>query len=1214
MKAISIKNPFATQIMRGTKNIEYRTWDTKHRGDLLICSSANPQVPGMMSGCALCVVELVDTQYDSANDVYEWHLSNVRKIKAFPVKGKLNFFEVDNALIHFADEEHRNSQTSVPKAANTPAAAPVFPQMPGMPKTIDNVTLRVKDDLEETITRKSKLRIAAACFSIYAYEELKKSLSDIDELKFIFTSPTFTTDKAEKSKREFYIPRLNREQSLYGTEFEVRLRNELTQRAIARECAEWIRQKATFKSNTTDQVVPGFMNVVTDQDQYTYMPFNEFTTVGLGCERGNYAYNFTQRLSYPMSKSYIDLFEQLWNDKQHFQDVTDQVIENITAVYNENSPEFIYFVTLYNIFNEFLDDISEDTLPNEATGFKNSKIWGMLFNFQRDAALAIISKLEKFNGCILADSVGLGKTFTALAVIKYYESRNKSVLVLCPKKLANNWNTYRDNYTNNPLVEDRFNYDVLFHTDLGRTHGTSNGIDLSRLRWDNYDLVVIDESHNFRNGGKLDSESDEKDNRYTTLMKQVIRKGVKTKVLMLSATPVNTRFNDLKNQLQLAYEGDSSQIDSKLKTTRSIDEIFRNAQKAFNTWSKWEPCDRTTDNLLKMLDFDFFEVLDSVTIARSRKHIEKYYDTSSIGKFPERLAPISHRPHLTDLKDAISYNEIFEQLTKLNLDIYRPSHYILPSRMEKYAALYGDKQGKIGFNQVGREMGIRRLMAINLMKRMESSVYSFNLTLCRIKELIDTTIDSIDDFEASAGAKINLTDITDADEYDLDDQNSDDFAAFGKKVQIDLADMDRISWRAELVKDQEILELLTLMVADITPAHDSKLQELLTVLREKVTHPINPGNRKVIIFTAFADTAMYLYEHVSNVMQDEFGLHTAVVTGSVDGRTTARLKKADMNTILTCFSPISKDKALLNMGNLPDIDILIATDCISEGQNLQDCDYLINYDIHWNPVRIIQRFGRIDRIGSKNSVIQLVNFWPDITLDEYINLKSRVETRMKIVDMTATGDDNILSDEEKHDLEYRKAQLKRLQEEVVDIEEMSTGIFIMDLGLNEFRMDLLEYIKKHPEVEHTPMGLHAVAPAGAECPPGVIFVLKNRTQSVNVDNRNRLHPFYMVYISEDGEVICDYLQPKKLLDTMRLVCKGKDKPIEVLYHRFNEETNDGRSMGDISELLSEAINSIIDVKEESDIDSLFSPGGTSALMSAVSGLEDFELICFLVVK
>ncbi|MGM9632783.1 MAG: helicase-related protein [Eubacteriales bacterium] len=1212
MKAISIKNPYATQILRGSKVIEYRSWDTKHRGDLLVCSSANPKVPGMLSGYALCVVSLTDTTYNAEEDIYEWHLTNVRKIKAFPVKGKLNFFDVDDTLIHYPGEKvvEEKEEAPIPQ----PKVQTAIPQMPGMPKMIDNINLRVRDDLEETITKKSKLRIAAACFSIYAYEELKKSLSGIEDLQFIFTSPTFTTDKAEKSKREFYIPRMTREKNLYGSEFEIRLRNELTQRAIAKECAEWIKQKATFKSNTTSQVVPGFLNVVSDSDQYTYMPFNEFTTVDLGCERGNYAYNFTQRLSFPMSKSYIDLFEQLWNDKQNFQDVTDQVIENITAVYNENSPEFIYFITLFNIFNEFLDDVSEDTLPNEATGFKESKVWKMLFNFQRDAVLAIINKLEKYNGCILADSVGLGKTFTALAVIKYYESRNKSVLVLCPKKLSNNWNTYRDNYINNPLAEDRLNYKVLYHTDLGRTHGMSNGTDLSRLRWDTYDLVVIDESHNFRNGGKMDSDDDHKDNRYVTLLKQVIRKGVKTKVLMLSATPVNTRFNDLKNQLQLAYEGDSSLLDSKLKTTRTIDEIFRNAQKAFNTWSKWEPCDRTTDNLLRMLDFDFFEVLDSVTIARSRKHIEKYYDTTSIGKFPERLPPKSHTPRLTDLKDAISYNEIFEQLTKLNLDIYRPSHYILPSRMEKYAELYGDNKVNVGFTQASRELGIRRLMAINLMKRMESSVYSFNLTLRRIKELIDTTIESIDDYENTVGATVNLTDISGVDEYDLDDQNSDDFAGIGKKVQIDLADMDRISWRGELAKDQEVLELLTIMVDDITPEHDSKLQELFKDLSGKVEHPINEGNKKVIIFTAFADTAMYLYDNVSEFMLRKYGLHTAVVTGSVEGRTTAKLKKADMNTVLTCFSPRSKDRDMFDSIPKVDIDILIATDCISEGQNLQDCDYLINYDIHWNPVRIIQRFGRVDRIGSKNKVIQLVNFWPDISLDEYINLKSKVETRMKIVDMTATGDDNILSDEEKHDLEYRKAQLQRLQEEVVDIEEMSSGISIMDLGLNEFRLDLLDYIKQHPELEHTPMGLHAVAPASADCPPGVIYVLKNRAQSINIDNKNRLHPFYMVYISDEGEVVCDYLQPKKLLDVMRYVCRGKDKPIEELYHRFNDETEDGRNMSEISELLSEAINSIIDVKEENDIDSLFKSGGTSALLSQVSGLDDFELICFLVVK
>ena len=666
--------------------------------------------------------------------------------------------------------------------------------------------------------------------------------------------------------------------------------------------------------------------------------------------------------------------------------------------------------------------------------------------------------------------------------------------------------------------------------------------------------------------------------------------------------------------MQLAYEGDSSLLDSKLKTTHSIDDIFRNAQKAFNMWSKWEPTERTTDQLLKMLDFDFFEVLDSVTIARSRKHIEKYYDTADIGKFPERLKPKSHRPHLTDLKDAISYNEIFEQLTKLNLDIYRPSHYILPSRMDKYASLWGDGSEKIGFNHMGRELGVRRLMAINLMKRMESSVYSFNLTLRRIKELIGSTIENIDEYESTAGKTISLTDISDADEYDLDDQNNEDFAAFGKKVQIDLGDMDRISWRAALAADQEVLELLTLLVSDITPEYDNKLQVLLTDLANKINNPINPGNKKVIIFTAFADTAMYLYENVSEYIWKKFKLHTAVITGSVDGRTTAKLKKADMNTVLTCFSPRSKDRDMFEDFPKADIDILIATDCISEGQNLQDCDYLINYDIHWNPVRIIQRFGRIDRIGSRNTYIQLVNFWPDITLDEYINLKSKVETRMKIVDMTATGDDNILSDEEKHDLEYRKAQLQRLQEEVVDIEEMSSGISIMDLGLNEFRLDLLEYIKEHPELERTPMGLHAVAPASADCPPGVIYVLKNRSESINIDNQNRLHPFYLVYISEEGEVICDYLQPKKLLDTMRYVCRDKDEPIPELYQRFNEETDDGRNMGEISELLGDAINSIIDVKAESDIDSLFRAGGTSALMSDVKGLEDFELICFLVVK
>lgn len=1080
-------------------------------------------------------------------------------------------------------------------------------------KFFDNINNTVKDDLQDSVRVNSKLSIAASSFSIYAFEELKTELESIEELRFIFTAPTFVADKVSKERREFYIPRLGRERNLYGSEFELKLRNEMSQKAIAKECAEWIRQKVTFKSNVTQNTMPGFLHVK-HENEYVYMPITGFTTTDIGCDRGNNLCNPVNRLPAPHSQNYLQIFNQLWNDKAKMQNVTEEVIRSISEVYKENTPEFIYYVTLYNIFNEFLEDISEDVLPNEATGFKNSKIWDMLYNFQKDAVLAIINKLEKYNGCILADSVGLGKTFTALAVIKYYENRNKSVLVLCPKKLTNNWNTYKDNYVNNPIAADRLNYDVLYHTDLSRNNGTSNGLDLNRLNWGNYDLVVIDESHNFRNGGKLDTGETEKENRYVRLLNKVIRRGVKTKVLMLSATPVNNRFNDLKNQLQLAYEGDSSLIDDKLNTSRSIDDIFRSAQKAFNTWSRFHPVDRTASRLLRMIDFDFFEVLDSVTIARSRKHIEKYYDTKAIGKFPTRLKPLSYRPPLTELKSAINYNEIYQQLMFLNLSIYTPTHFIQPSKMGKYAELYEDNTVNINFTQASREEGIRRLMAINLMKRLESSVYSFSLTLSRIKQLIEDTIQTIDIFENNGRIQLDLNDISGLDEFEDDDLNEDNLFSIGKKVKIELADMDYASWKRELEKDCEVLELLTFMVNDITPQHDSKLQKLFEILKNKIENPINEGNRKVIVFTAFADTAYYLYDNVSQYLKDMFGLNTAMITGSVDGKTTIPKLHCDLNTVLTCFSPISKDKELLMPHSSAEIDVLIATDCISEGQNLQDCDYLINYDIHWNPVRIIQRFGRIDRIGSKNECIQLVNFWPDLTLDEYINLKSKVETRMKIVDMTATGDDNLLSDEEKTDLEYRKLQLKRLQEEVVDIEDMSTGISIMDLGLNEFRLDLLSYIKENADLDKMPFGLHAVTTQGEDMAEGVIYVLKNRSDNVNINSQNRLHPFYMVYISMTGEVIVNHLEPKEILDKMRLLCKGKNEPLNDLCKQFNKETRDGRNMKQYSTLLGDAISSIIQVKSQSEIDSFLSGVQTSFLSNDIKGLDDFELICFLVVK
>ena len=1078
----------------------------------------------------------------------------------------------------------------------------------------DNITRTVKEDLQVELKKDSKLSIAAACFSMYAFHELKEQLENIDEFRFIFTSPTFVTDKTVKEKREFFIPRLNRERSIYGTEFEIKLRNELKQKAIAKECADWISRKAVFKSNITNENMTGFLNVQNADKAHAYIPLAGFTTVDIGCERGNNSYNIVTKLDAPHCGKFLEVFDEVWNDSGKLHDVTEEVIESISAAYAENSPDFIYFVTLYNIFNEFLEDVSEDVLPDEGIGFRNTKIWNMLYNFQKDAALAIINKLEKYNGCILADSVGLGKTFTALAVIKYYQNRNRRILVLCPKKLTNNWNTFKDNYKNNPLVEDRLDYDVLYHTDLNRDSGVSNGLDLDRLNWGAYGLIVIDESHNFRNGGRITADSEgeesEKQNRYLRLLNRVIRTGVPTKVLMLSATPVNNRFNDLKNQLALAYEGDSENIDAKLNTSKPINEIFKNAQGAFNTWSKWEIKERTTENLLKMLDFDFFEVLDSVTIARSRKHIEKYYDTADIGTFPVRLAPRSLRPPLTDLDNAINYSEIFEQLMQLEMSVYTPSKYILASKLSKYASQYDEA---IGLTQLGREQGIRRLTAINLMKRMESSVYSFILTLKRIHELIGKTIKEISAYENQRSGTIDVTEKFIDTDFDEDDQESDLFQ-IGRKVKIDIGDMDFITWKRDLQKDFDVLELLISMSSEISAEHDSKLQNLFEMLHDKIEHPINEDNRKIIIFTAFADTAEYLYAHVSRYMKDAFGLDTAMITGSIEGKTTVPRLKSDLNTVLTCFSPLSKGKNILMPNTSINIDILIATDCISEGQNLQDCDYLINYDIHWNPVRIIQRFGRIDRIGSKNRVIQLVNFWPDLSLDEYINLKARVETRMKIVNMTATGDDNVIAEGEKTDLEYRKAQLKKLQEAVVDIEEMSSGISIMDLGLNEFRLDLLDYVKAHDGLEKTPFGMHAVTCASGDTPAGVIYVLKNRNNDININKQNRLHPFYMVYVTNDGSVHCDHLSPKTILDTMRYLCKGKTEPVAEVYKAFNKETRDGRTMNAVSSLLGKAVDSIITVKEESEISGFLTGGTVSFMTENLKGLNDFELICFLVVR
>ena len=1069
---------------------------------------------------------------------------------------------------------------------------------------IDNISHRLSTDLKETIAKGNKLSIAASTFSIYAFEALKKEFKGISELRFIFTSPLFLEQKEEKKKKtgESYIQKQN---NICGTEFEIRLRNQLMQRSIAKECSVWIREKVVFKSNKhPNNPLNSLIHVSRENEEFSYTNFNGFTSTDLGETHRKGFPTLIQKNSYPETTAYLNWFKQIWENKEDLEDVTKNVLDYLEIIIQDHSPEFIYFLTIFNLFQDFLEEIMGDSLPNEQLGFKNTTVWNKLYNFQKDAVIGAINKLEKYNGCILADSVGLGKTFTALGVMKYYELRNKDVLVLCPKKLEANWNTFRYNDKNNILSADRFRYDVLFHTDLSRERGMSNGRNLETVNWGNYGLLVIDESHNFRNNNTIEG----KENRYQRLLRKIVKEGIETKVLMLSATPVNNRFNDLRNQLALAYEGNSSKIDDKLNTEKGIELVFRKAQQAFNIWSKYDTEERTTENLLQMLDFDFFEILDSLTIARSRKHITTYYDTSEIGKFPERNKPISIQSPLSS-GSSISYGVIAEKLALLNLSIYTPLNYILPGKQQKYSQVY-DKVVKTGkFTQVDREKSLQILMRINLLKRIESSIDSFRITLNGIIKKIKAAMDKLSNAEELESGESNSE--IENENFDWDSNWGDQENIFGTTVKVHISDMDTRKWKGDLEEDLQILENLWKQVNTITSSKDIKLLKLIEILEQKIENPQNPDNKKAIVFTAFADTANYLYENLNSHFKKKYSLNSALITGSKK-TTNAQAIPSDLNPILSCFSPLSKDKELIYPQIKAEIDLLIATDCISEGQNLQDCDTLINYDIHWNPVRIIQRFGRIDRIGSKNSKITMINFWPDVTLDSYINLKQKVESKMLISNMASTGDDNILNSEDQ-DLEYRKIQLKKLQEEVIDLEDLREGVSITDLGLNDFRVDLSNLLKRYSKKIDSPNGLYTVVPSTELNPSGIVFLLKDKSSVTTSHKHNRLHPFQLVYIKKSGEVHLKSTETKKILDSLRQLCIGEINVYGEICKEISQKTKDYKDMNEYSELLKSCIHFINQTEEEKDVQSLFRTGGTTALTDTLKGNSEYELITYFLV-
>lgn len=1074
-------------------------------------------------------------------------------------------------------------------------------------KLIDNKQYgRVGDVLKRNIKENSKLSITASYFTLYAFQELKEELSKIDSLRFIYTEPTFVKNDNKTIMKKIK----ENENKLFGVEEELKGRCTLNQSYIARELAKWLKKKVEIKTLKNTKMNGALCHIDSGGKSVSITGATSLSGPSLGYINSKPMYLNIYTDDNELNSTLKSKFNEIWNNEDLLKDVKKDILNKIKYLYKDNSPEFLYFITLYNIFKDFLEENDNKEVIKSRTGFKDTEVWNRLYNFQKDGVVGAINKIETYGGCIIADSVGLGKTFEALAIIKYYELRNCRVLVLAPKKLRDNWSVYRVNDKRNILAKDRFSYDLLNHTDLSRKGGMSGDIDLSFVNWGNYDLLVIDESHNFRNNVAVN----DRETRYEKLMNNIIKSGVKTKVLMLSATPVNNKLDDLKNQLAFITEDDDKALE-KTAEIKSIRSTLRNAQSTFNKWGDLDESEKTTERLLDMLNFDYFKLLDSLTIARSRKHIEKYYNINDIGQFPKRLKPENVKEDIDILDNFPSFKEINNQILKLNLSVYAPIKYVLPHKRDYYSKLYDTKAkgGGVLFKQMDREQSIVFLMKTNFLKRLESSINSFTITLEKVLYNINSKIKRL--------SVINDDITLDIDDIDPLDTSIEQFT-IGDKVKIKIKDIDIIKYKQDLEHDRDILLDLLSKSKEIDESRDKKLHELKNVITRKINNPINENNKKIIIFTAFADTAKYLYKNLSTWAKQKYNLNSALVTGSENPKTTIKINKVDLNKVLINFSPISKEREKVMPEAKEEIDILIATDCISEGQNLQDCDYLINYDIHWNPVRIVQRFGRIDRLGSRNTCIKLVNFWPSMELDEYIHLEGRVKQKMTMLDISATGEEDVINEnsQKMKDLEYRRKQLKQLQEEVIDLEEVNGNVSLTDFTLDDFRMDLINLQEKYDsEVENTPLGIYSIVKNNNkslddEIRPGVIYCLKKTDSYKNESDKNPIYPYYMAYVKEDGEIIYNYSNVKKILDIYKSLCIGNNKVLNDLVEEFNEETKNQKKMDKYKDLLTDVTNDIVGKIEEQDTLNIFSLGDLIGMLDNNTNQEEFEIVSYLVIK
>jgi len=1049
---------------------------------------------------------------------------------------------------------------------------------------------RVVELLRQPLGAEASLDLVTPSLSLFAFSELFGELARIANCRLV-------------------IPSEPADLAFLGSSRDRPARNQLQSRWLAQQFCEWLEDKADVRRAAG--AVPQGAFVVrdgSDQAVRALIGSTAFSTDGLGLTPGNPLSLIQSSESAEEARLLSLWFEGQWSELAPEPRVKASLIESLRQIADHRDPYLVYACVLHHLFGDRGDEMDEDRIVKAATGIRNTVVWRKLFKFQRDGVVGAIDKLNRFGGCIIADSVGLGKTFEALAVIKYHELRNDRVLVLVPKRLRDNWTLYKANDRRNILASDRFNYDVLNHTDLSRDGGMSGDIDLAHVNWGNYDLVVIDESHNFRNkrtpqkGGET---------RYDRLMRRIIREGVKTRVLMLTATPVNNRMADLRNQIAFATEGEDTALRD--HGIASIDATTRLAQKQFNRWLELEDGKRTPRGLVEMLGFDYFTLLDLLTIARSRRHVERYYGLAETGKFPDRLKPINIKADV-DLNGAFpAIRDINMEIRRLNLAAYAPLRYVLPHKKQAYDEKYSTEvRGGTGFfRQVDREESLIHLLRVNVLKRMESAVSSFALTIERQLRDVEATLSRIDE-QAEELEEIEI-------EYvDLDDPAFESLLV-GRKVKVLIQDVDLIRWRQDLVEDRNRLSTLLAAARQVDADRDAKLAEMKGMISAKCRNPINPDNRKLIVFTAFADTARYLFEHLAPWAKSELGLESALVTGTGSNQSTLPKLRKDLASILTAFAPQAKERPE-DMADEGDLDLIIATDCISEGQNLQDCDWLVNYDIHWNPVRIIQRFGRIDRIGSPNERIQLANFWPNMELEEYINLEQRVSGRMVLLDISATGEENLIEQQSgnpMNDLEYRRKQLLKLQDAVIDLEDLSTGVSIADLTLTDFRIDLAEYSKDHPDLlDEQPLGTFAVTTSPeAEIAPGIVFCLRAEGDAAEriPDGSYPLGPHYLVHVGDDGVVLLPYTQAKQILDRFKRVCLGRELPDAAACARFDRATRGGEDMRNAQRLLAAAVASVAGKSEERAVASLFTPGGTHALRGEFAGSDDFEVVAFLVV-